>query len=360
MKLLSTGKHRESTASAPSTPFNTQGVFFDVAQAISRNIKTIKVGAIAVSSLLVVAMAGSTAPSFATNAQIISDTSSVSRSASRTDLTTETATVATVAGNEWALNSSSSNINVKYTMTTAQTNNRNTLVSVYEQAKDVYGSYSSASQSSLNALSSALNTAAKHLKDTTTSVSQYTADVNAISAAVSGVKESAAAAEAAASAATNTATTSNSHAESTASTSRRTASRSTTSSKTSSSTSSVRVSGSGSGASVASYGLSFAGKVPYVWGGNSTSGWDCSGFVKYVFAHFGVSLPRVSGAQATVGKPVASLAQAQPGDIIANGAHSGIYIGNGKVINALNPSSGTQVTPVSIAFYGSYSIRRVF
>lgn len=108
-----------------------------------------------------------------------------------------------------------------------------------------------------------------------------------------------------------------------------------------------------------SYAEQFVGQVPYVWGGSTTSGWDCSGFVMYVFAQFGISLPHSSGAQAGYGTAVPSLASAQPGDIIANSAHAGIYVGNGMVVNALNPSQGTQITPVAWAFTGSYSIRRL-
>ena len=112
-------------------------------------------------------------------------------------------------------------------------------------------------------------------------------------------------------------------------------------------------------AALVSYAEQFVGQVPYVWGGSTTSGWDCSGFVMYVFAQFGISLPHSSGAQAGYGTAVPSLASAQPGDIIANSAHAGIYVGNGMVVNALNPSQGTQITPVAWAFTGSSSIRRL-
>ena len=101
------------------------------------------------------------------------------------------------------------------------------------------------------------------------------------------------------------------------------------------------------------------GVVPYVSGGNTPAGWDCSGFVQYVFAQMGISLPHYSGAQAALGTAVPSLAEAQPGDIIANGAHSGIYVGNGMVVNALNPKAGTVYTPVAYAYSGPYSIRRL-
>ena len=116
--------------------------------------------------------------------------------------------------------------------------------------------------------------------------------------------------------------------------------------------------GTGTGAELASFSLKFQG-YPYVAGGNTPAGWDCSGFVQYVFSQFGISLPRTSGAQATVGTPVASLADAKPGDILANGAHAAIYIGNGQVMNAMNPVQGTAVSDVSVFGGAGYSIRRV-
>nr|AIW55235.1 NlpC/P60 lipoprotein [Bifidobacterium breve] len=116
-------------------------------------------------------------------------------------------------------------------------------------------------------------------------------------------------------------------------------------------------SATGTGADVARFATGFQG-YPYVSGGNSPSGWDCSGFVQYVYSRFGVNLPHYSGAQATVGTPVSGLAEAQPGDIIANSGHAAIYIGNGMVMNALNPGMGTQITGLNV-FHGGYSIRRV-
>lgn len=114
----------------------------------------------------------------------------------------------------------------------------------------------------------------------------------------------------------------------------------------------------GTGAELASFSLKFQG-YPYVAGGNTPAGWDCSGFVQYVFSQFGISLPRTSGAQATVGTPVASLADAKPGDILANGTHAAIYIGNGQVMNAMNPVQGTAISNVSVFGGAGYSIRRV-
>ena len=115
-----------------------------------------------------------------------------------------------------------------------------------------------------------------------------------------------------------------------------------------------------SSSDVVNFAMQFVGKVPYVWAGSTTSGWDCSGFVMYVYSHFGISLPHYSGAQEQYGRQIGSLADAQPGDVIASSTHAAIYIGNGLVVNALNPSAGTTTTPVKWAFpSGGYQIRRM-
>lgn len=64
---------------------------------------------------------------------------------------------------------------------------------------------------------------------------------------------------------------------------------------------------------------------------------------QYVYARFGIQLPHPSGMQATVGTPVTD---PQPGDLMANAGHAGIYIGNGLMIHAMNPVDGTKVTAV--------------
>jgi cell wall-associated NlpC family hydrolase len=76
--------------------------------------------------------------------------------------------------------------------------------------------------------------------------------------------------------------------------------------------------------------------VPYVWAGSSPKGFDCSGLVKYVYAKVGISLPHSSRMMFNIGTPV-SRANLKPGDLVfffTPIGHVGIYIGNGKMINA--------------------------
>jgi hypothetical protein len=96
--------------------------------------------------------------------------------------------------------------------------------------------------------------------------------------------------------------------------------------------------------------------LPYVWGGTDPEkGVDCSGLVQSVYQSFGIELPRLSADQARSGTPVASMADAKPGDLIAwdnssrnNGAdHIAIYIGNGQMIEAPRPGGHVQVVPVT-------------
>ena len=92
--------------------------------------------------------------------------------------------------------------------------------------------------------------------------------------------------------------------------------------------------------------------TPYVWGGSSPSGFDCSGFVMFVYAQVGVSLPHSSYAQYGVGVAV-SQSDLQPGDLVFFDGlgHVGIYIGGGQFIHA--PHTGDVVKISSLSGYYS-------
>ena len=84
----------------------------------------------------------------------------------------------------------------------------------------------------------------------------------------------------------------------------------------------------------------------YVWGGKSFGAWDCSGFTSWVFAQHGIKLTAFTYAMKNELRPTSN---PQPGDIVfQNGySHVGIYLGDGKMISALNPTNGTLVHPTS-------------
>ena len=102
---------------------------------------------------------------------------------------------------------------------------------------------------------------------------------------------------------------------------------------------------SGSRAAVVAYANRFLG-VPYVWGGTTPAGFDCSGLVQYVYWNsVGIKLPRVSQAQRNVGTRV-SRAQALPGDMVNYNHHVGIYLGDGYMIHAPKPRDKVRIAKV--------------
>ena len=115
---------------------------------------------------------------------------------------------------------------------------------------------------------------------------------------------------------------------------------------------------SSKGQEIADYALQFVG-YPYVYGGSSPSGFDCSGFTSYVYRQFGYSLNRSAASQLSNGTPV-SMSELQPGDLVLfkksgtgskAASHVGIYIGNNQFVHASTSTVGVFVSSLSEAYY---------
>jgi len=109
------------------------------------------------------------------------------------------------------------------------------------------------------------------------------------------------------------------------------------------------------GQQIASFAQGFLG-VPYAWGGVSPGGFDCSGFVYYVYNQYGISLPRVADEQYESGQRV-SLNDIQPGDLVfystytPGPSHVGIYVDNGQFVHASSGADQVTITAMSKAYY---------
>lgn len=116
------------------------------------------------------------------------------------------------------------------------------------------------------------------------------------------------------------------------------------------------------GSSVVAYAKQFLG-CKYVYGGTTTSGFDCSGFTQFVYKHFGVTLNRTAAAQYSNGTAVTNL---QAGDLVMFGKsginHVGIYIGGNTFIHAANPSRGVTTDTLASGYYKTNYVgaRRIF
>ena len=101
--------------------------------------------------------------------------------------------------------------------------------------------------------------------------------------------------------------------------------------------------------------------VPYVFGGEDASGMDCSGLVQKVYSKVGIDLPRLVSGQMKMGTEVASLAEAQPGDLIVTGGgdHILIYAGDNKIIHAPYPGRDVCLRDVYMSDSEITTIRRI-
>ncbi|WP_262425865.1 C40 family peptidase [Brachybacterium sp. Z12] len=95
--------------------------------------------------------------------------------------------------------------------------------------------------------------------------------------------------------------------------------------------------------------------TPYVYGGTSTSGWDCSGFVQWVYGQHGINLPRGAADQAAAGT-VIPRSEARPGDLVYKPGHVGIYAGGNQFVDAGN--SRVDTTERNI-YSGSWTFIRI-
>ena len=96
--------------------------------------------------------------------------------------------------------------------------------------------------------------------------------------------------------------------------------------------------------------------TPYAWGGSSPGGFDCSGFIYYIYSQFGISLPRMSDGQCEVGRAISG-DNLLPGDLVffttyePGASHVGIYLGGGRFIHASSAAGEVTITPLGKSYY---------
>lgn len=119
------------------------------------------------------------------------------------------------------------------------------------------------------------------------------------------------------------------------------------SNSSSSSSSSGTVSNTGKGQQIADTACGYVGNLSYVYGGTSlVSGADCSGFTQSIFRLYGISIPRTAEDQWAGWGRTVSYSEALPGDLVCYSGHVGIYIGNGQLVHASNPTDGVKISNI--------------
>jgi cell wall-associated NlpC family hydrolase len=111
----------------------------------------------------------------------------------------------------------------------------------------------------------------------------------------------------------------------------------------------AQVSGAASPSAVFSVAQQYLG-VPYVYGGATPAGFDCSGLVKYVYAQFGIDLPHSSTAQGAAGTQI-PLSEAVPGDLVVMSGHIGFYAGDGQILHAPYEGTVVRIQPIWTSDY---------
>ena len=216
---------------------------------------------------------------------------------------------------------------------------------------------SSSTAASTNTASSTSTTASsqapKAKKSTTTNTSS-----NSNTSTSANTQSQSTASNSSASTTTNT-NTAASDANTTSSTNTAASSSQAVSQAPTASTSTATTTASASASAITSYALTFLG-VPYVWGGTTPSGFDCSGLVQYVYSHFGINLGRTTYTQQYAGTKI-SVASAQAGDLYFWGSYGSAYhvaiaLGGGQYVMA--PAPGQNVMTGSVSSYTpSFAVR---
>lgn len=283
------------------------------------------------------------------SASVVSSTSAASQDAvsANSASSTSTSTISSSTGSIASSTATTSNASVKAVATSAAVSASSASSSTAtSQSKSVAASASVTSSVSSSAASSTTTSQSTASTASATSTSSTTATSTASQASST-----------AASAASTTSTASQSSSAATSSASNTASSTATTnsSSTTTSSTSDLAT------GSVTGLALKLASaNIPYVWGGASLSGMDCSGLVSYVYQHAaGITLPHSTVAQESY-VTTHSVADAQPGDILFWGSrgstyHDAIYIGNNQYVAAPTEGQNVQVQTISSYFMPSFA-----
>lgn len=287
------------------------------------------------------------------SASVVSSTSAASQDAvsANSASSTSTSTISSSTGSIASSTATTSNAPVKAVATSAAVSASSASSSTAtSQSKSVAASASVTSSVSSSAASSTTTSQSTASTASATSTSSTTATSTASQASSTASQSS--------SAATSSSTTSQSSSSAATSSASNTASSTATTNSSSTTTSSTSDLATGS---VTGLALKLASaNIPYVWGGASLSGMDCSGLVSYVYQHAaGITLPHSTVAQESY-VTTHSVADAQPGDILFWGSrgstyHDAIYIGNNQYVAAPTEGQNVQVQTISSYFMPSFA-----
>ncbi|MBO2706595.1 LysM peptidoglycan-binding domain-containing protein [Lactiplantibacillus plantarum] len=297
------------------------------------------------------------------SASVVSSTSAASQDAvsANSASSTSTSTISSSTGSVASSTATTSNAPVKAVATSAAVSASSASSSTAtSQSKSVAASASVTSSASSSAASSTMTSQSTASTASATSASSTTATSTAsqASSTAASAASTTSTASQSSSAATSSSTTSQSSSSAATSSASNTASSTATTNSSSTTTSSTSDLATGS---VTGLALKLASaNIPYVWGGASLSGMDCSGLVSYVYQHAaGITLPHSTVAQESY-VTTHSVADAQPGDILFWGSrgstyHDAIYIGNNQYVAAPTEGQNVQVQTISSYFMPSFA-----